>query len=114
MQLNAITLTLFAFLALPSVWALPLQDNQIVTRDHGIVRTNTNLAQRDISDRQGGKHKPPKVFYLKQCLGWSMLIILKPLKKDKKEESEEDAALKAARKKAEAEALRKKSMCVVV
>jgi hypothetical protein len=37
MHLNAIKLTLFALLALPSVWALPLQDNQVIARDHGII-----------------------------------------------------------------------------
>jgi hypothetical protein len=102
MHLNAIKLTLFALLTLPSVWALPLQDDQVSTRDHVIiVRKNTNLAQRDNS-RQGGKHKPLKVFYLEQCLGWLMLIILKELKKDKKELNEDDKE----KKKAEAEALK--------
>jgi hypothetical protein len=39
MHLNAIKLTLFALLALPSVLALPLQDDhwQVIARDHGII-----------------------------------------------------------------------------
>ena len=61
MHLNAIKFTLFALLG-PSVWGLPLQDDQIIARDDGIIPRD--VAPEVLQDRSAISMLPKLVHKL--------------------------------------------------
>ena len=52
MHLNATKFTLFTLLALPLVWGLPVQDDQLIARDHDIIPRNVvSTMSEELQDR---------------------------------------------------------------